>query len=200
MSKEFTMADYAPGTRGVSNRSTDLLGRSRLLPPGCALRFPEGTLEGPADFWDLDSTLYDTAHRHHVIDEIKAGSKTWDDYSRMCSGDTVLPGSRALMQARSGQAIQVVITGRAESARELTVANFRRDEVPADLLIMRPDGDETHNGEYKVACIRELVARGIIPQLVFEDWAPAARLLAAELDVPVVGINPFYEDSPQGGI
>jgi hypothetical protein len=191
--------DYAPGTAGITSKVPVGQGVFKTLPPGCYLRVPEGTLEGPADIWDLDSSLYSTEHRHPLIDKIKAGEATWDDYSRACPQDTVLRGPLALMQARAQHALQIVITGRAEGAREMTLDNFRRDKVPADLLVMRPDGDDTHNGVFKVAEIRKLQAQGIVVQLVFEDWGPAARHIESELDVPVVGLNPFYTESTEHG-
>lgn len=200
---------YAFGTSGTTSKVPKVRGPQGVfhqLPPDCYLSIPEGTFSGPADIWDLDSSLYSTEHRHHLIDKIKAGAATWDEYSRMCPGDTPLRGPLALMQARAAVALQIVITGRAEGSREMTVANFRRDGVPADLLLMRPDGDDTDNGIFKVAEIRKLQGHGIKVQLVFEDWGPAARHIEQELDLPVVGLNPFYTEStehgsekPQGG-
>lgn len=147
---------------------------------------------GPLMLWDLDSTVCNTAHRHHMAEAIRAGEDvTWDDYSMLCKDDEVIEGSVALMRALDAYG-HVAVSARSSCATRLTKYWFTQNGVPFSAAILRPDGDHTPNGEWKVRVIKALRRLGADIRLFFEDWDEAAAVIRSETSIPVVGINPFY--------
>lgn len=144
--------------------------------------------------WDLDSTLCSTMHRRWLIPEIKAGRATWDDYSDLCVDDEPIPGAIALakMLYYAGHT-QYAISGRGAGARDRTLSWLMRHDVPMDHVILRPKGDTTENGLWKVREINELRYKGVEFGLFVEDWAPAAKFINKHTDIPVLGVNPLDE-------
>src|SRR5262245_60208704 len=101
-------------------------------------------------FFDLDSTLADTTHRQHLIDDARARGEEpdWEAYSLMCSEDVPFPGpvQLARMLSWSGYFI-VILSGRAEAAMAQTVRWLYENEVPFHEVILREAGDTTSNEE-----------------------------------------------------
>lgn len=60
--------------------------------------------------------------------------------------------------------------------------------------MLREIGDIRPNGVLKVDYINSLRERGFDPVLFYEDWPEAARMIQEKTGVPVLGINPFYEE------
>jgi hypothetical protein len=152
--------------------------------------------------WDLDSVVADTRHRHWMLDGIRADPPTasWEDYSLAGADDEPIRGTVRTMRLLAGQHRQAVITGRSDAAAQLTIGWFARHDIPVDELRMRPAHDNTENGIFKVAEIKAIQEDGYEVVLVGEDWAPSAARIEAELDIPVLGITPFYEygsDAPK---
>ena len=158
------------------------------------LLVPDGM---PTVCWDLDSTLRSSVQRRYLLPEVRAGRKTWDDYSMLAAKDTPIAGSVAMLRMLSIEAdiFNVAVTGASEATRGLTEAWCDEYDVPLDDFMMRPAGDETENGVWKVSCIRKLQAAGMDVQLFVEDWEPIARYIAQETEIPVLGVNPFDPDA-----
>jgi hypothetical protein len=148
----------------------------------------------PVMLWDLDSTVCRTVHRRHLVPLIREGKATWDQYAMMCADDEPIEGSVALMRLLAtgpGAYRHIAVSGRGSSAAELTWGWTARHGVPLAAIILRPSGDHTPNGTWKVGVIRALQRAGADIRLCFEDWAAAAAVIRAETGIPVVGINPF---------
>jgi hypothetical protein len=140
--------------------------------------------------WDLDSSVRSTVQRRHMVPDIRAGRKTWHDYSLACADDEPIEGAVALMRLfrRFGLA-NFAVSGCSERALDLTVDWAAKHEVPLDDYLLRPD--DTPNEEWKVAAVRLLKSAGLNVVLFVEDWAPAARYIREHTGVPVLGVNPF---------
>jgi hypothetical protein len=151
----------------------------------------------PAVGWDLDSTLAGTMHRQPFIDKIRAGAGTWEDYSLMCADDEPVEGAIALMQLMrvyTPELLHIVISGRSQCALGLTWSWLRINRAVPDLIRLRPDGDNTPNGEWKVSQIRALAEeRGFEIVLFVEDHPGTAAYIREHAGIPVLGVNPFYE-------
>lgn len=145
--------------------------------------------------WDLDSTVRTTMHRRWMLPEIKSGLLTWDDYSMACAGDSPNPGAVALMRMLGGRYLNIAISGCSEAALDLTVGWAARHRVPLDDYILRPAGDSTPNGEWKVTGVRRLQDAGLVVRVFLEDWGPAAAYITEHTGVPVFGVNPFDPDT-----
>lgn len=157
-----------------------------------------------AVLWDLDSTLANTAHRQHMVPLIKAKQgPTWEDYSMACTADTPVEGTVTLVRLLATSTltdtegtrrrfVQYGVSGRSEAARDLTQAWFTRHGVPLDGLYLRPAGDHTPNGRYKVGVIRKLRDHGIDVVLFVEDWAETAEYIREKTGVPVLVVQGDY--------
>lgn len=166
----------------------EISGNSGLLVPN----------DTPTVCWDLDSTLRSSVQRRYLLPEVRAGRKTWDDYSHLAKDDAPIPGSVALLRLLNTftfGVFNVAVTGASDATLQMTRDWCKEYDVPLDEFMMRPAFDETENGVWKVSCVRKLQAAGMDVQLFVEDWEPIARYIAQETDIPVLGINPFDPDA-----
>lgn len=163
----------------------------------------------PVVGWDLDSTLADTSARQHMLDQIHAEPPTanWSDYAMACRDDVPIAGACQLMRMCEKDYLQFVLSGRAEEAQQLTIDWITEYKLPVDAIALRPSElheelggkarkDKVSNGQLKVAWLTQLQARGWDIQLYVEDWVDAARLVAEKTGIPVLGVNPFYDEPP----
>lgn len=145
--------------------------------------------------WDLDSTVRSTMQRRHLLPKIRAGQATWDDYSLLAADDVPIPGSVALMRMLENVYWNFAVSGTSAAALDLTRQWAKRHDVPLHDYLLRPAGDTTENGVFKVGVIRQLQDAGLKVVLFLEDWEPAARYITEQTGVPVLGINPFDADA-----
>lgn len=153
--------------------------------------------------FDLDSTIANTLHRQWMVPEIKAkrpGGPTWDDYSMACENDTPIYGAVTLMRALRPNHHIHIITGRSAGARSLTETWLAGWDIPYDGLHMRPAGDRTANGKYKVATLRSIQATSLVPMkfvLFVEDYPEAAEYITEHTGIPCLLVNANYPaDAP----
>jgi len=145
---------------------------------------------------DLDSTLADTRHRHHLVLPGDQRDQTdWRAYSLACAGDAPIKGACQLVRLLSAQYRVVVLSRRDEAARELTREWLARHHVPYDELVLGGVAgapDDQH--QFKVHHLRALLARGENVVLMVDDLPGLAEAVAgAGLDVPVLAVQPPYE-------
>lgn len=148
--------------------------------------------------WDLDSTVFDTQHRQHMVPEIKAGNGTWEEYSLACTGDTPILASLVAMRVMR-QSSHVAISARYMCAFDATWNVVREHSVPLEEIYLRPDGDNTDNGVFKVAKLRQLEAMGYHFRLFVEDWPETAAYIRQHTGIPVLVVNPCYPEKPGWG-
>lgn len=149
--------------------------------------------------YDLDSTVADTRHRWHLTPRNNPSSD-WEKYSLACTGDTVIAGTAKRMELDWYQHEVHICTGRSAAARELS-STWLDTHVGRfwDHLEMRPAGDTTANGLFKVQYIHRLREQGKRVELFYEDWEVSARDIETA-GVPVLGINPFYPKPGDGSL
>lgn len=166
-----------------------------------------------AVLWDLDSTLANTAHRQPMVPLIKAkAGPTWEDYSMACVDDTPVDGTVALVRLLATSTYtdpdgnrqpyrQYGVSGRSDAARQLTLDWFAKHGIPLDNVYLRPAGDHTPNGKYKVGVIRRLRDKGVDVALFVEDWKETADYIYAKTGVPVLVVQGDYlADVDSGGL
>lgn len=146
-----------------------------------------------AVLFDRDSCLSLTRHRWHLSPKADPSS-TWDAYNAAAGDDPPNPGVvRAAQLAWPHHQVHVC-SGSGTAAESVTRGWLTRHGVMLDGLRLRPDGDYTPNGLFKVNYILELRAAGIEVVLAYEDWGEAALAIEELAGVPVVGVNPFYPE------
>jgi phosphoglycolate phosphatase-like HAD superfamily hydrolase len=126
----------------------------------------------PAWIFDIDGTLSDTSHRHHLI----AGEpKKWDEYFKLCGGDArhehICLLARSLASVQSGPVVMFV-SGRSDICREET-QRWIESEVglmcPANRLYMRKQGDHKPDDVLKIELLEQIRADGFEPVMAFDD-------------------------------
>lgn len=190
---------------------------SRLLPPPGTLRvlaeygrwydvargatyLDAGTAPAPAKRGtvcvDLDSTLCDTSHRHHLVLPGEEREHTdWVAYSLACPDDAPIPGTCRLVRILSAHYRIVIVSSRDEQARALTEAWLAQEGVPFDDLILGGvDGAPAGLAEFKVHHVSALLERGENVALVIDDM-PGLPAAMAPLGVPVLTIRPPYDEA-----
>jgi ribonuclease J len=145
---------------------------------------------------DLDSTLCDTSHRHHLVLPGEERPNTdWVAYSLACSDDAPIPGTCRLVRLLSAHYRIVVVSSRDEQARALTEAWLAEQGVPFDELILGgANGAPAGLAEFKVHHVGALLAGGENVALVIDDM-PGLPEAMAPLGVPVLTVRPPYDES-----
>ena len=144
---------------------------------------------------DLDSTLADTSHRHHmVLPGDQRDGTDWVAYSLACEEDKPIEGACQLVRILSRDHRIVVLSRRDEASRELTSRWLLRHRVPFDELILGGvDGAPADPREFKVHHLRALLGRGERIVLAVDDLPGLDVAVAgAGLDVPVLRVQPPY--------
>lgn len=143
---------------------------------------------------DIDSTLADTRHRHHLSPTHNENT-TWDDYALACADDAPMWGSIRVLQEffKCGHSVHL-ISRRGETSRALTESWLRKYEVPFSTLRLHGPHDSEDSASYKIQHIRYLQERGMRPILILEDWPEITARITEETGIPVLTVNPLYSD------
>ena len=88
---------------------------------------------------DLDGTLCDIDHRLSFIHGI--GKKDWDGFFEAMDKDSIRPVTKQLIDLTYPNHAVVIVTGRPEKYRDMTVAWLTDNDVRYNALYMRRDGD-----------------------------------------------------------
>lgn len=147
---------------------------------------------------DLDSTLCDTSHRHHlVLDGEERENTDWVAYSMACEADAPIEGTCRLVRLLAAQHRIVLVSSRDEQARSLTEAWLEAQGIPFDELILGgTDGAPAALADFKVHHVAALLARGEQVTLVIDDM-PGLPAAMEPLGIPVLTVRPPYDESAQ---
>ncbi len=142
---------------------------------------------------DIDSSLADTRHRHHLSPHRNKES-TWEEYSMACDKDTVIRGTALVLKAflDLGHSVHLV-SRRKDVAYDKTRQWLKNNAVAYNTLKLHSSGDLEDGGEFKVDYIGYLRRIGFNPILVIEDWPAEAHYIESNTGLPVLVVNPCYE-------
>jgi hypothetical protein len=127
---------------------------------------------------DLDGTLADTRHRDHLIKK-DAREQDWVAYSMESGNDKPIIGNiRLLDEFPIGWRI-VILTGRHDQARRITLHWLYRNRVRYDDLIMRISGDVSDSVVFKLKAVKKLRQEGCDITLSIDDYEPNIDALEA---------------------
>lgn len=120
----------------------------------------------PCVIVDIDGTLSDAAHRQHLV---RGPKKQFDEFYDLCDGDGLQNHIAVVVNLLSPTYKIILVSGRVERTREITVAWMKKHWVWYDELFMRPDGDYRPDDVLK----EEILDRDIIPRwhpiMAFDD-------------------------------
>lgn len=145
---------------------------------------------------DLDSTLCDTSHRHHLVLQGDERQNTdWLAYSMACEHDAPIDGTCRLVRLLAPHYRVVLVSSRDEQARGLTEAWLAAQGIPFDELILGGvDGAPAGLADFKVHHVGALLQRGEQVALVIDDM-PGLPAAMESLGVPVLTVRPPYDES-----
>jgi ribonuclease J len=147
---------------------------------------------------DLDSTLCDTSHRHHLVlpgDERE--NTDWVAYSLACAEDAPIDGTCRLVRLLAADYRIVLVSARDEQARSLTETWLASQSIPFDELILGgTNGAPAGLADFKVHHVGALLERGERVTLVIDDM-PGLPEAMKPLGVPVLTVRPPYGETPR---
>lgn len=108
--------------------------------------------------WDLDGTLSDDRARAHYVDVERGRKRDWHSYFDAIDEDPPIAASIELLHALRIAGVRIVfLTGRPEYTRPKTERWLKANGLDDfDRLLMRPNGERRHAGEFKVDEIQKL--------------------------------------------
>ncbi len=140
----------------------------------------------PAVAFDLDSTICDTHHRHHLA---HMPEPDWEEYSMHCADDTPVPAMHELIRALDTTYDLLIISGRDVCALELTQQWLRRHKIYAKEIHLRAAGrSHVRNEVDKVAAVERLREHYDI-RLMIDDWPPVGPVMEA-IGIPALIVQP----------
>jgi len=104
--------------------------------------------------FDIDGTLADISHRLHFIQKEPAD---WNSFYQAAGSDSPLWDTITVARALSGQRL-IMVTGRTESIREITVSWLRKYRIPFESIYMRKDGDHREDNVVKSELLDQILA------------------------------------------
>jgi len=101
--------------------------------------------------FDLDGTLANGKHRNHLVPDASIAHlcESWEVHNLASVDDTPIANTIAVCNALSLNYNIIILTGRCEVARDITVDWLRDHYVYYDQLIMRPEDDSRPDILYK---------------------------------------------------
>lgn len=144
---------------------------------------------------DIDGVVADVRHRLH---HLESTPKNWAAFFDGAARDTPLAEGVALAQELATRHDIVWLTGRPERLRRVTTQWLQRNELPAEPLHMRRNGDFRPARETKLAVVRSLAAERTVGVVVDDDPAVIAALEAAGVAALMADWVPYREAMRQG--
>lgn len=126
-----------------------------------------------AYIFDIDGTLSDTSRRRH---HLQKSPKDWKAFFADQINDVALP-SAAILQGLGylGNGI-IIVTGRGEEYRDVTVSWLENHNIYYDELFMRPAKDNRDDTEIKLEIYNANIKPNYNILAVFEDRLRLVRM------------------------
>lgn len=100
----------------------------------------------PALIFDIDGTITDITHRRQFV---KQSPKDWDAFNTRMKDDVLQRWAKRFIKDLRIRHKIILITGREERFREITINWLKEKGIHFDLLLMRSTGDRTDDHEIK---------------------------------------------------
>lgn len=118
-------------------------------------------------FCDIDGTIADISHRRPFLEQVP---KNWKQFKATLHLDgPVEPIISAVQRLKKAGWRVVLVSGRDEESRDVTVKWLAQHAVPFDALYMRPDGDYRRDDLIKEELLLAARFDGYEPDLIFDD-------------------------------
>lgn len=120
-----------------------------------------------AILFDIDGTLADLEHRLRFV---RQTPKDWHAFHSALLEDEPHEWCLELLRLHQNNGYKILLmTGRGEEYRDLSLDWFKKYDIQYDELLMRPKGDQRHDWEIKKELYEEYVAPRYQVSFVVED-------------------------------
>ena len=147
---------------------------------------------------DVDGVLADVRHR---LPHVTGGARDWPAFFAGAAEDGLLPEGAETV-ARLAEVYDIVyLSGRPEWLRPVTQQWFRAHQLPAGVLLLRPDGDHRPARVLKVEQLARLAESRTVVVLVDDDPRVLDAAREAGFDVlPAtwMGVHPALRRAQEG--
>jgi len=131
---------------------------------------------------DIDGTLADVAHRLHHLEE---KPQAWDSFHKELIHDKVNPWCVELIWALHEKDFSIVLlTGRDDQYRELTLNWLSENKIPYDKLYMRKMDDYRNDDEIKKDFYLNHIKKDYDILFAVEDRGSVVKMWRDELHLP----------------
>lgn len=127
-----------------------------------------------AILFDVDGTLADLEHRLKYVHQTP---KDWHAFHSSLMEDTPHEWCLELLNLYRGNGYKVILmTGRGEEYRDLSLKWFEKYDINYDELLMRPAGDQRHDWEIKKELYENFVKDNYDIRFVVEDRKSVVKM------------------------
>jgi hypothetical protein len=113
--------------------------------------------DAPVVIFDMDGVISDASHRQ---DFLRMDPPDWAQFNSRAGKDPAIPEGIVAVRAAAESHVVVVVTARPLVTIDVADSWLEQHDVPVDLLVLRPDGDERHSPEVKRDELARLRAAG----------------------------------------
>lgn len=150
----------------------------------------ERRFELPVAIFDMDGVLSDAAHRQQYL---RTDPPDWDRFNAHAEHDEPLLDGIDSVRETAVDHVVAVVTARPLAGVDTAHAWLARHEVPVDLLVLRPAGDERHSPAVKRDELGRLRVAGADVVSAVEDHPGIVAMYEAE-GVAVRYVHSGYYD------
>lgn len=143
---------------------------------------------------DLDGTLTNSDHREHLIDQGK-----YDEYFDLVGSDTLNEWCADLIKEYIATHKVILLTGRPERVREITVKWLDVYDVPFDLLFMRQPEEREQGFIYKQRVYETFLEPNFDVRMVLDN-DPKICEMFRDLGIPALQYDQENDGSEEGKI
>ena len=144
---------------------------------------------------DIDGVLADVHHRVHFID---SKPRQWDAFIKAASDDLLIPeGARIVHDAVNAGYLVILVSGRPERIRKITIDWLQRHRIVAAELYMRKSGDNRPAHVIKTETLRLLTKRFNIVQFVDNDPQVIRAVNDVRHSLPIRKVVLFQASTPK---
>ena len=141
--------------------------------------------------FDVDGTLMDVNHRRHYV---SGKDKDWKSFFDYMEFDTINDHVFQMAHALHNDGYDIiVVSGRNEKHRDITVKQLAFGKLDYVKLIMRPDDNYEPDFVFKKSVLDALVDSGLKPQFAVDD-RPSVVQMWRENDVPCFDVGGWHDE------
>lgn len=150
----------------------------------------EPGFDRPVAIFDMDGVLSDASHRQQYLRE---DPPNWEMFNSRAWKDPALAEGLADLRAAAVEHQVVVVTARPVVTVDMTEQWLAERDLPVELLVVRPEGDQRHSPAVKRDELARLRNAGADVRLAVEDHPGIVEMYEHE-GVPVRYVASGYYD------